>query len=301
MVTCECFMRQLCLDAKYSDRPHDGRELGAFELVAVLRDIYSLSAPLAWLLVVAGFLLCGSFTIKPRSWSRRQDDSTPHLNIVSRILDLLPIPRIRLDLHDLAKHGSFRIEHDASLGHADALLGARFAPAEPDAHLVRELAESGLEQNLALDGPVPTTKGNSKVNGEKAQNAEHSNNRDGGFLNLYDVALARYRRDSSLTAHHQLSALHTRIARGECALLLSVLSSQDDQAATSYPDPTASMASPNFDWERLKVPRQWIFEWFEEERLPTGWVPPRSEVGLKSIGALVNVVAQELTRLARYS
>ena len=103
-------------------------------------------------------------------------------------------------------------------------------------------------------------------------------------LNLGDFALARFNRTSHLPAGNKLSSFHKIIASGECALTLLVLSI-----------PAIGSA------ESKQVPRRWIKEWFGEERLPQGWVPPQDEVGLKAVGKLRTAVTTEIARLERYS
>lgn len=75
-------------------RPHNGKDIGLFQLVGALRAVYNLSIPLAFFLSFVGILLCGH--------------------------------GFRLDLSELAAHN--KIEHNGSLAHADAAPGAKMAP-----------------------------------------------------------------------------------------------------------------------------------------------------------------------------
>jgi len=208
---------------------------------------------------------------------------------LQRITDALPIPRLRLDLHDLAKHG--RIEHDASLGHDDALPGARFAPSAPDLHLVNELALAGSESRT--DGQTPgfpasetkeTTCLHSKGAGGIPVYGGRNTARTMDTLNLYDLALARFNRNSTLPSGRTLSTFHKLVAFGECALLLSVLSTPEIGNV-----------------ESKEIPRRWIKEWCGEERLPLEWVPPQETVKLSTIGKVRTLISTEVARLERYS
>ncbi|KLO20157.1 Cloroperoxidase [Schizopora paradoxa] len=265
--------------ANHNYLPHDGRDLRFIELVNVLRIVYRLSLPLAVILALAGFVLCGTFTCKPRAWSQSPHNANER-TIARRVVDALPLPRFRLDLHDLAKHG--RIEHDASIGHDDALQGARFAPSQPDLHLVDELAQTGIESQPIF--PTPETKETTSLQQKGAGAVVAYGVGAVDALNLGDLALARFNRTSHLPPGHKLSSFHKIIATGECALILSVLSI-----------PAVGSA------ENRQIPRRWIKEWFGEERLPQGWVPPQEEVGLKVVGKLRTAVTTEIARLERYS
>lgn len=252
------------------------------ELVNVLRVVYRLSTPLAFILSLAGFVLCGTFTCKPRSWSSTPDHASEEA-FSRRVADALPIPRLRFDLHDLAKHGRFRIEHDASLGHDDALPGAHYAPSEPNLHRVNELAHIGSEfgSDLPASESKETTSLKSKgfpVYGRGDTTGASST------LTLYDLALARFNRTSCLPPGRKLSSFNKFVASGECALILSVLSSPGAE-----------------NIESKQIPRRWIEVWFGEERLPQEWVPPQEEVGLSAIGKLRTLVTTEIARLERYS
>jgi len=206
---------------------------------------------------------------------------------MQRIVDTLPIPRLRLDLHDLAKHG--RIEHDASLGHDDALPGARFAPSQPDLHLVNELALAGSDSRpTGPDFPASETKETTNLNskGTSVIPVYGGRNMTGAVqgLTLNDIALARFNRNSTLPPGRTLSTFHKLIASGECALLLSVLSTLDDVGV-----------------ENKQIPRRWIKEWFGAERLPLEWVPPKETISLSTVGKLRTLVVTEVARLERYS
>lgn len=79
-------------------RPRSGREIGFFQLVGALKEVYNLSSFLAIFLSLAAVFFCGKW------WS-------------------LPW---KLSLRDLAQHN--HIEHDCSLTRPDAAPGAKYAP-----------------------------------------------------------------------------------------------------------------------------------------------------------------------------
>lgn len=145
--------------------PHSGRSIPIGQLVHVLRTIYNFSAPFAWILSILGFILCGHFTGSGLS------------------------TRLALDLHDLARHN--RIEHNASLGHADVAPGEIYAPTVPDSALLASLVDAG-SVNAGGKGPVALT--------------------------FFDLARVRFLRNSTLA--RPLDAFHAFVARGETALVL---------------------------------------------------------------------------------
>jgi len=75
--------------ANHNYLPHDGRNIGFWDLVRAQREVYNFSYPLAILLALAGVIMCGHFGI--------------------------------LSLADLSAHN--RIEHDGSIVHANASTG----------------------------------------------------------------------------------------------------------------------------------------------------------------------------------
>ncbi|OCB89647.1 Cloroperoxidase [Sanghuangporus baumii] len=155
--------------ANHSYIPHSGRCIPFLQLVHALRIVYKCSYPFAFVLSIVGFLWCGHLTGSGLS------------------------TRLALDLHDLARHG--RIEHDGSLGHADAAPGQKYAPVVPDPERLASL----------LDAQGPRVKGPAGV----------------GALTLLDLARVRYLRDAELG--RPLDPLHAFITRGEVALILLAL------------------------------------------------------------------------------
>jgi hypothetical protein len=105
-------------------RSHDGRNLTLAQLVFALQAGYNVSAPLAYFLSLTGLLFCG------RGW---------------------PWART-LDLTELARHDA--LEHDASLVHADAAPGARYAPIPVDPRLLEAFHASFPEEGADRAGLV---------------------------------------------------------------------------------------------------------------------------------------------------
>ncbi|KAI9457864.1 Chloroperoxidase [Boletus coccyginus] len=104
--------------ANHGYLPHDGKNIGFWQLMQAVRSVYNLSFPLAALLAIVGIFLCGH--------------------------------ALRLDLDKLALHN--RIEHDASLVHGDALPGHVEAPIPVDPELLDAfLSHANEKQGLSLD------------------------------------------------------------------------------------------------------------------------------------------------------
>ncbi|KAF9458578.1 Chloroperoxidase [Collybia nuda] len=91
----------------------------------------------------------------------------------------------------------------------------------------------------------------------------------GHGLNLDDFATARVDRESKLAL--PLDQLHSQIATGESALTWLVMKDQHDE-----------------------VPKEIIKEWYGEERLPHGWVPPATAITLLSARGVAKMIAQRM-------
>jgi len=104
--------------ANHGYLPHDGKNVGFWQLVQALRSVYNLSLLLAVLFALGAFLLCGH--------------------------------ALRLDLDKLALHN--RLEHDASLVHRDTLAGHAEAPIPVDPELLHTLVSLAHDEGgLSLD------------------------------------------------------------------------------------------------------------------------------------------------------
>jgi len=104
--------------ANHGYLPHDGKNIGFWQLAQVLSSVYNLSFPLAVLLALGGILPCSH--------------------------------TLRVDLDELALHN--RIEHDASIVHRDALAGHAKAPIPVDPELLHTLVSLAHEERgLSLD------------------------------------------------------------------------------------------------------------------------------------------------------
>jgi len=140
--------------ANHGHLPRDGKNISHLDFARGLRTGYNLSRPLAYFLAFGAPLLLGRFG--------------------------------RVNLADLAQHN--KIEHDASLAHADAPAGAQYAPTEPDAALVAKVCQ---EVRRGEDG----------------------------LMDAEDMARSRVRREKEC---RPLDGLHAEVARGEMALVLGI-------------------------------------------------------------------------------
>ncbi|KAF9468363.1 Chloroperoxidase [Collybia nuda] len=91
----------------------------------------------------------------------------------------------------------------------------------------------------------------------------------GHGLGLNDFARARVDRESRLKT--PLDEIHSQIATGESALTWLVMKDQ-----------------------RGEVPINLVKEWYGEERIPHGWVPPAKPIGLFSAHGVASMIAKEM-------
>jgi hypothetical protein len=95
------------------------------------------------------------------------------------------------------------------------------------------------------------------------------------LMDAKDVARARVRREKESAP---LDGLHAEIARGEMALVLNMFQVRDQGGAG--------------------IPTEWMREWIEHERLPTGWKPdPNHKTGLMDTVKQSKAIKQEMDRL----
>ncbi|KAG2361182.1 Chloroperoxidase [Suillus spraguei] len=149
--------------ANHGYLPRNGQNIGLWHLIHAVQEVYNLSFILAALLALAGILLCGH--------------------------------AFRLDLDALAIHN--KIEHDASLVHANAL-GQQRAPTEVDPKLLKSF--------LSYADP-----------------------RRG--MSLYDFAQVRISREAQLAC--PLDLIHSQIGAGEAALCWLLLKQDSDRIPSS--------------------------------------------------------------------
>jgi len=143
--------------ANHGFLPHDGKAITPDVLKESLRSVYGLSFALATGLVESGWQSCGQFVAGKKAPT---------------------------DLHEFAQHN--KIEHDASLAHADVTPGEKYAPVEVD---------QGLLQDFV------------------------SRSADGQFLTMEDVARVRVEREDALPV--PLETKGVIAATGEGILLLN--------------------------------------------------------------------------------
>jgi len=146
---------------------HSGKNIDADTLKSLLGPVFGLSDVLSTTLIDAGWALCGSKTSEGA--------------------------KAPIDLESFALHN--KIEHDASLGHADAKPGEKFAPVESDPELVQDLI---------------------------------SRSADGEFLRIADFAQVRVERENAASANGGgVNVFYVFTAQAEVAFLLSMFGDGD--------------------------------------------------------------------------
>lgn len=93
------------------------------------------------------------------------------------------------------------------------------------------------------------------------------------FLTPEDLVRVRAARDQTLLS--PLSSFHGAIARGEVAFTIQTLGDREG-----------------------RMPKQFIREWFGDERLPEGWSRPVTTIGLLSTTKIANWVADLLKKVS---
>jgi len=86
-------------------------------------------------------------------------------------------------------------------------------------------------------------------------------------LTFDELVAVRANRDATLS--RPLSRLHGVVARGEVAMTVQI-----------------------FGDEEGNMPKQYIKEWFGEERLPIGWTKPTTAIGLYNTNRISNWVGE---------
>jgi hypothetical protein len=177
--------------------PRDGKNIGILDLIWGLPKCYGLSYPLAIFLAIGSFILLRR--IKP------------------------------ISLEHIGQHN--KIEHNASLVHADCPSNQEYAPIRVDPALVDSLIKEGCpDEKRAADA------------GEN------------DVLEPKDVAKFRVRREKECGA---VDGVHAEIARGEMAIAFGVWGQKVGG--------------------RTGIPRKWLRDWFENDRLPHGWRPTHTQ------------------------
>jgi hypothetical protein len=177
--------------------PHSGKELTFWQVVKAIRTVYNLGLPVALLLTIGGFALCGHRM------------------------------RTRLDLHELAKHN--KIEHNGSLAHDDVPDGEKCAPWSHDPDLLDAFLRQGEDRTLHEDGndKAVVTNGNGNANGNDTGSTNASTQATDlpkCPMTLEDILASRLRRLSQIPLQTSrtppLSKFHRTIMNGESALIL---------------------------------------------------------------------------------
>ncbi|KAH9951679.1 Cloroperoxidase [Amylocystis lapponica] len=95
------------------------------------------------------------------------------------------------------------------------------------------------------------------------------------FLTLRDLARVRAMRNAALSV--PLDTLHAEISRGEVVLTLDTLGVASPRNVPDRKD------SDYADSNLPTVPKEYVSEWFGQERLPDGWSRPKTAIGLISV------------------
>lgn len=165
----------------------------------------------------------------------------------------------KIDLHDLARHN--RIEHDASLVHADAVPGCPFASTKADNARTQELLDITPAE----------------------------------YLTFEDLAHARALRDQQNSK--SLDWLHTKIARGEIILTLKTLG--EDISDTEDEHRPSKDISDHQTYSNLRVPKLYLSQWFGQDKLPDGWKRPVKRIQLRDVASGSRNLAREVRSLKR--
>ncbi|PCH41773.1 Cloroperoxidase [Wolfiporia cocos MD-104 SS10] len=145
--------------ANHGFLPHSGVGISRSDYIRAMREGYHLSTPLAVFLTYSGHVLLSQYS--------------------------------QISLFDLARHNY--IEHNASLGHLDALRTQEYAPCRANRHLIDELISASS---------------------------------DGKVMNMHDFAVARVNREDAYNV--SLDALHEEIAHGEMSMVLGIFGKGND-------------------------------------------------------------------------
>jgi len=158
--------------------------------VRAITRVYNFSYPLAIVLALGGFMTCGKLSFQDRipssganiSYNTRASFFENVTIFLLKVLDSLVsfIPSWTLDLDALKDRGSFKLTHDASFVHPDAVRSTT-----PDPHLVRGLLDF----------------------------ASTYSRRGLRFIDVVRFHASRGRASST-----RLSDFHNTVALGECAL-----------------------------------------------------------------------------------
>ncbi|KAF9813060.1 hypothetical protein IEO21_05796 [Rhodonia placenta] len=144
---------------------HDGREITRTDYIRALRQGYNLSLPLATFLTISGHVLLSQYST--------------------------------LSLSDLGRHNF--IEHNASLGHWDAVGDEEYAPDKTSSSLISQLVNQST---------------------------------DGRTMSMRDLSAARILREKAYS--RPLDSLHEEIARGEMSMVLGIFGRGNESVPISW-------------------------------------------------------------------
>ncbi|KAI0307114.1 Cloroperoxidase [Multifurca ochricompacta] len=138
-------------------------------------------------------------------------------------------------------------------------------------HFKIDLEDLALHNYIEHDGSL--TRANALPDGRYAPVAVDKDllqhlldvSKNSDFLDFDDLVKARAARDATL--ERPLSRFHGAVTRGEIALAIQTLGNSEG-----------------------RIPKQFIQEWFGEDRLPDGWFKPKTVTGLVSTTKIANRV-----------
>ncbi|KAG5636396.1 hypothetical protein H0H81_008170 [Sphagnurus paluster] len=234
--------------------PRNGIAIPFWTLFGAIKHVYNLSTPLALLLTTVGYLTSGTFVLfnfKDNNSTRNPacphtEKHPDHTNTASatstspspsplaslgRFLCALPLPSWTLDLSALSVRGPYKIAHDGSLVHPDGVTSCA-----PDPVLLAQVVDAAAD-------PAEPEAG----------------------LTLAGLGRLHAARTAALEPGHALSALHEKIALGECGLAWCVMRAGAGAGAGG------EMMGRRGTTSKDGIPPAVLREWFGEERLPGGW------------------------------
>ncbi|THV06226.1 Cloroperoxidase [Dendrothele bispora CBS 962.96] len=225
----------------------DGRELSFSDIYSGLMACYGLSAALAFVLTIGGFLLIKRSPIRLPSWF-------PFFGKVTNP-DGSKTPAGILDLHLIGLHGG--VEHDASLVHHDTKPEQRYPPLEIDESWVTDLVGDVQPAVNGYDKMTATKKSGSIWRTFATDNYKST------LVSAADVGYMRKRREREILPK-KLDGVHAEIARGEMAIVLGMW------------DHTSNGKSG--------IPLPWLLTFLAEEKLPeNGTWRPKHKQGLLDV------------------
>lgn len=159
-------------------------DISFFELVSALKHVYNISYPLGFFLTSVAFCVSGTVT-----FSSKRNMSASSDSMFSWARRSVPVPHWSLNLASLAERGDWKIAHDGSMVHPNAVPSHA-----PDRNLLNVFLAFASRRQGSCHPPG---------------------------LSLVDLARYHEKRVKELPC--PLSKFHEKIALGECALSWAVM------------------------------------------------------------------------------